>query len=292
MKIKLIAVAVAGILLSGCNDDNGEVIGLSVQAFDPAIQYMTAVAECDNAPTETSITGYDGNAKFLTSAPLYAPETCKFTFTGGVNAIDVSNGKSMTGVVYTIPKGMAQAGSSVTASPLTTLIAKELNGAAYSEGTASTVLGNLGLGDLVNSLANDGVDIAELLSNTESVLEKLTVSNSDGASLLAATTAVLSDVLKEDPSATPTQLAKSTDSLADAVIASEPNYPKNSSGTVVTITVTPTDINSVVDDVKADIAPTVPPQVPVKGDPVKPTDPPTSGGSGADSGAPSGGSGD
>jgi len=289
VKIKLIAVAVAGILLSGCNDDNGEVIGLSVQAFDPAIQYMTAVAECDNAPTETSITGFDGNAKFLTSAPLTAPETCKFTFTGGSTARDVSNGKSMDGVTYTIPKGMVQAGSPVTASPMTTLIAKELEatGGTYSEATATAVLTSLGLGDVLNN----GVDVTELLSNTEAVLEKLTTTNSGNASLLAATTAVLSDVLKEDPSATATELATSTSALADSVLVSEPNYPKNSSGEVVTITVTPTDINSVVDDVKADpnTPPTVPPQAPTEGTPVKPTDPPTGGTGGTGGG---GGAGD
>jgi len=289
VKIKLIAVAVAGILLSGCNDENGEVIGLSVQAFDPAVQYMTALAECDDAPSETSITGYDGNAKFLTLAPLSAPETCKFTFTGeiGSGAVDVSNGKSMEGVTYTIPKGMAQAGSPVTASPMTTLIAKDLiaSGNPYSEEAARLVLVSLGL----DSLISDDLSVTELLSNTEAVLEELTTTNSANASLLAATTSVLSDVLAEDPTATATELAISASAIADEVLVSEPNYPTNSDGKVVTNTVTPADITSVVDQVKADpvAAPTVRPQVPTEGTPVKETDPkptPPTGGTGGGNG--------
>jgi len=272
VKIKLLAVAVAGILLSGCNDDNGEVIGQSVQAFDPAVQYMDAVANCDGASSETSITGYDGNATFVTLAPLTAPETCEFVFTGGAKAVDVSNGKSMTGVTYRIPKGLAQAGSSITASPLTTLITKELNGAEYSEATATTVLTSLGLGSLLNS----GVSVTELLSNTETVLKELTTTDSDNASLLAATTSVLSDVLLADPAATATELAISTSAIADEVLVSEPNYPTNSDGKVVTNTVTPADITNVVDQVKTDPEAdlTVPPQVPTEGTPVEPTDPP------------------
>ena len=212
MKIKLIAVAVAGILLSGCNDDNGVANSQSVQAFDPAVQNMTAVAVCTDGTTETSKTGYDGNAKFFKLTPLVSPETCSFTFTGkaGDNAQDVTNGKDMTGVVYTIPKGMAQANSPITASPLTTLIAKELEatGAEYTPAAATTVLTTLGLGSLLNA---GGVDVTELLSNTEAVLEKLASDPSSAAhaSLLAVTTAVLSDVLTADPTATAAAIADS-----------------------------------------------------------------------------------
>jgi hypothetical protein len=273
VKIKLLAIAVAGILLSGCNDDNGQPTGLSVQAFDPAVRGMTASVICDDGTSEGGIiTGQDGNAKFFELTTLVSPETCAFTFFGIAGAIDVTNSKSMAGVTYTIPKGMVEAGKPVTASPLTTLIAKELNGAKYSEATAITVLTSLGLG----SLLNNGTSVTELLSNTEAVLEELTTTNSDNASLLAATTSVLSDVLKADPTATVTELAISTSAIADEVLVSEPNYPTNSDGKVVTNTVTSTEIANVVDQVKADpvAKPTVPKQEPTVGEEAKPTDPP------------------
>ncbi|EDM65557.1 hypothetical protein PE36_18089 [Moritella sp. PE36] len=221
MKIKLLAVAVAGILLSGCNDDNGPLNSTAVQAFDPAVMNMTAKAVCADGTTETSKTDYYGNAKFFERTLQVSPETCSFTFIGGADAVDVSNGKSMDGVTYTIPVGLAQAGAPITASPLTTLIAKELNGAEYSEATATTVLTSLGLG----SLLNNGVSVTELLSNTEAVLEKLTTAGSSDAGKLAATTAVLSDVLTADPTASAEALTTTASTLSVNVIAANPKYP-------------------------------------------------------------------
>jgi len=279
VKIKLIAVAVAGILLSGCNDDNGEVIGLSVQAFDPAIMNMTAKAECDGAPTETSITGYNGHAKFLTSAPLYAPGTCKFTFTGGVNAIDVSNSKSMTGVEYIIPKGMAQTGSSVTASPITTLIARELNGAEYTPAAATTVLTALGLGALVGSLANDGVDVAKLLSDTEAVLNNLSKkSDPSDYQKLAATTSSLSEVLLHS-TATVAEIGAATEAFA------EETKTDFVPGTPIVITITDTQVDSVV-AVPGDISTNKPTSVPGKKvePPTTPCDNSSTGGTGGTGG--------
>lgn len=296
MKIKLLAVAVAGILLSGCNDDNGEIKGLSVQAFDPAVQNMTAVAKCDDGTNETATTGYDGNAKFLELTPQIFPGTCTFTFTGGATAVDVSNGKSMTGVVYTIPKGMAQAGSPVTASPMTTLIAKELaaSGEEYSEATATTVLQSLGLG----SLLNNGVDVTKLLSNTEEVLKELSTTNATDASLLAATTAVLSDVLTADPSATAAAVSTTTATLSENVLTTNPAYPTSTTGEQIYVEFNETVVKDYVEAVEEqiknpDTAPALPaPPVPATPDakpvpaPELPT-PPTggTGGTGAAGGS-------
>jgi len=223
VKIKLIAVAVAGILLSGCNDDNGPLNSQSVQAFDPAVMNMTAKAVCTDGTTETSKTDYSGNAKFYELTVQTSPETCAFTFTGGAGAIDVSNGKSMVGVEYTIPKGMAQAGKPVTASPLTTLIARELEatGAEYTPTAATTVLQSLGFTNLLNANSNS-VSVTELLSNTEAVLAALPTAD---ASLLAATTAVLSDVLTADPTATAAAVTTTTTTLSTNVLAANPKYP-------------------------------------------------------------------
>ncbi|WP_017222298.1 hypothetical protein [Moritella dasanensis] len=288
MKIKLLAVAVAGILLSGCNDDNGQPTGLSVQAFDPAVRGMTASVICDDGTSEGGIiTGQDGNAKFFELTTLVSPETCAFTFFGIAGAIDVTNSKSMVGVTYTIPKGMVEAGKPVTASPLTTLIAKELKatGNPYSKEGARLVLVSLGLGSLIDN----GVDVSKLLSNTDAVLKELSTTNSTDASLLAATTAVLSDVLanadENNSSTSVADLAKSTSALADSVIDSSPNYPTGASGGVVTITVSDADIEKVVDAVEKDQPIPDLPQVPTVGEEAKPIDkptptPPTGGGDG------------
>jgi len=286
VKIKLLAVAVAGILLSGCNDDNGVNTGLSVQAFDPAVQNMTAVATCDDKTTETSTTGYDGNATFFEQTILVSPETCTFTFTGGANAIDVSNGKSMKGVTYSVPKGMAQAGHPVTASPLTTLIANQLatTGETYSDETATAVLTSLGL----DSLLNHGVTTTELLSNTAVVLAKLTTSGSDDASLLAATTAVLSDVLAADEhgEVTVTEIAAASTALTEQVLIDYENYPANDTGEQIYIKITPELVKDVVDNPptesgKIDL-PVPKPADPVK--PPKPTPPTPTGGNGNNGG--------
>jgi len=293
VKIKLIAVAVAGILLSGCNDDNIEASSQSVQAFDPAVQYMTAVAACADGTSETSKTDYYGNAKFFNQAPQVSPETCTFTFTGedGSGAVDVSNGKSMEGVTYTIPAGLAQAGAPITASPLTTLIAKELaaTGAEYSESTATDVLTSLGL----ESLLTNGTSITELLSNTEAVLEELTTTNPTDASLLAATTAVLSDVLTASPDATPEALTTTASTLSENVVADYPKYPEsNSPGEKVFVDFDKTEVKEYVEEVEDKIEdPSLPEPTPPTPElpPAKPTPKPVTGGTGADG---SGGSGD
>ena len=279
MKIKLIAVAIAGILLSGCgNDTNIEASSQSVQAFDPAIHHMTAVAVCADGTSETSKTDYYGNAKFFNVAPQDAPQTCTFTFTGedGSGAVDVSNGKLMEGVVYTIPAGLAQAGKPITASPLTTLIAKELaaTGAEYSESTATDVLTSLGLG----SLLTNGTSVTELLSNTEAVLKELATTNPTDASLLAATTAVLSDVLTASPDATAEALTTTASTLSVNVIAANPDYPKDSSGETVYVDFDETEVKDYVKEVEDKIEnPSLPEPTPPTPElpPAKPTPAPT-----------------
>jgi len=243
VKIKLLAVAVAGILLSGCNDDNGAANSQAVQAFDPAVQNMAAVAVCTDGTTETSKTDYYGNANFFERTVQASPETCTFTFTGGNGAQDISNGKLIgSDVVYIIPKGMAQSNGSITASPLTTLIARELEatGAEYTPATATTVITSLGLGSLLNA---GGVDVTELLSNTETVLDTLSkATDKSGYQLLAATTASLTEVLRQ-----------STDSVANIAAATEAFALDTKDdfvvgGTPVVITITPTQVANVVTD--------------------------------------------
>lgn len=241
MKIKLLAVAVAGILLSGCNDDNGPLNSAAVQAFDPAVQNMKAEAICADGTTETSKTDYYGNAKFFERTIQVSPETCTFTFTGGNGAQDISNGKLIgSDVVYIIPKGMAQSNGPITASPLTTLIARELEatGAEYSIATAGDVLKSLGLDLLTN---NTGVSITELLSNTEAVLNTLSkATDKSGYQLLAATTATLTEVLRQSTSSV-AEIAAATEAFA---LDTKDNFVVG--GTPVVIKITPTQVANVV----------------------------------------------
>ena len=282
MKIKLLAVAVAGILLSGCNDDNGPLNSAAVQAFDPAVQNMKAEAICADGTTETSKTDYYGNAKFFERTIQVSPETCTFTFTGGNGAQDISNGKLIgSDVVYIIPKGMAQSNGPITASPLTTLIARELEatGQEYSETAATDVLVALGLTDILNNTS-----VSELLSNTEAVLNTLSKeTDKSGYQLLAATTATLTEVLRQ-----------STDSVAKIAAATE-QFAEDSKlkfvvgGTPVKITISSTQVTNVVADPTTISAPENKPAV-VNGAPVAPPKKPT-GGTGGTTGGTTGGSG-
>lgn len=229
MKIKILAVAVAGILLSGCrNDDNGSFPALGVQAYDPAIQNMDASVLCEDGTTETRKTGFDGKANFTSLTVTAAPETCTFTFTGNADSVDVSNGKSMDGVTYIIPKGMASRDASAnTASPITTLIAKKLGDAPYTPEVAAEVMSDLGLGELIN---NGTIDVTEFLLNTESVIKNLKTDETTQTafSQLSAATAVLSDVLKANPDATPEEadsMAAASVTLTAQVLEDNPGYP-------------------------------------------------------------------
>jgi len=269
VKIKLLAVAVAGILLSGCNDDNGAANSQAVQAFDPAVQNMAAVAVCTDGTTETSKTDYYGNANFFERTVQASPETCTFTFTGGNGAQDISNGKLIgSDVVYITPRGMPRVNGLITASPLTTLIARELEatGAEYSVDTAGDVLQSLGLDILTN---NTGVSVTKLLSNTEAVLDTLSkATDKSGYQLLAATTASLTEVLRQ-----------STDSVAEIAAATEKFAEDTKTkfvvgGTPVKITISPTQVASVVADPNTISAPENKPAV-EDGAPVAPPSEPT-----------------
>lgn len=257
MKIKLLALAVTGVLLSGCgNDSNGTQATFTVQAYDPAIYLMDASASCTDGTTGTAVTDRSGNASFTETTIVTAPETCTFTMVGGANAIDVSNQKSMTGVNYDFPKGLAQVGSPATVSPLTTLITKELGGASYSEATASTVLTNLGL----NTLVNAGVTtISNLLLNTQSVVTTLEndVAQVTNFQLLSSTTSVLTDILEYSSTSTVAEITAATTFLAPTLASTfeqgKPNKVVINQNAVIAIVASPTQ--QTVTDLPADDKP-------------------------------------
>lgn len=242
VKIKMLAIAISGVLLAGCNDSNGSAPSASISAFDPAVYLMNVSADCTDGTTEGPIkTDFTGIAKFNETTVVTSPETCKFTLVGDAQSVDVTNGKSMNGVTYVIPKGLAKAGSPITGSPLTTLIAKELGNSDYNENTASTVLTALGLTDILNTTS-----INDLLLNTESVIDGLKTSNAANAKLLASTTAVLSDA--NSSSKTATEIAAATKDIAAQVVVDNPNYPTTPNGNPVKVEITPTYVDDVAEN--------------------------------------------
>lgn len=234
VKYKVLATLVAGSLLAACNSSNSSD-SYKLQAYDPAVENMQASYKCNDATDYTSAgkTDFNGNANITNAVVTATPELCAFKFVGGSDAIDTSNGKSMDGVTYLIPKGLAQAGQLVTASPLTTLIANALGENEYDESTADTILRDLGLGGLINN----GTSISDLLLKTETVANAL--SATEKATLLS-TTAVLSDVAKNNTTASVKDIADATKKFAAAVVTANPNYPTTPSGNPAVVTVTQT----------------------------------------------------
>lgn len=292
MKMKILAAAVACSMLAACggsDNDNSvtpEDASHSVMAYDPAVRGMNASYSCDNGTSGSAgTTDNDGIVKITNTTVVNTPDTCSFTFTGATGAVDMSNGKDMSKVSYKIPRGLAKAGSIVTASPLTTLIANKLGDAEYTESAAIEVLSELGL-DVTNST---GISVEQLLLNTENVLETQ-LSNASLVAQVRATTAVLSDVLVVSPNAPADNVAQAAKKIANEVIKTYPNYPKSGSGDdeiYLDFTADTTVINDVVSNPGKDIVITLPEAKPSK--PVDTTEPPATGGTGGTGGEDNGG---
>jgi hypothetical protein len=276
MKYKMLSAVIATALLSACgNDGSGSY---DVKAFDPAVAGMEVSYSCADGSTGTasSLTDADGVAQLTANTPANLPGSCEFTLVGLSNAVDMSNGKSMKGVTYTIPMGMAQAGQLVTASPLSTLLAKTLGDAPYTEAAATTLLMALGLEDLLNT----GASIADIFLDTEAAADKLPA---EQKSKLLATTAVVSDTIVANPTATAAVLTTSSKTVSETVITKYPDYPNNASGTAIYLDVKEAS-KVVVADPDADVE--LPEEVVAV--PVPPEDAPT-GGTGGNAGGGTGG---
>jgi len=213
MKFNVLATMVAGALLTACGGSGGSSDPandpFTAQAYDPAVYLMDFSHKCGDATgfTASGKTDFEGNA---VTAAIADPADCEFKFEGGDDAVDVTNGKSMTGVTYLVPKGLAVAGEPLTGSPLTSAIYAALDGADYDESTASTVLEALGLGDIINA----GTSISDLLLNTESVADDL---GDEAKTQLLATTAVLSDVLTNSPDASIDEITTATETAYESI---------------------------------------------------------------------------
>ncbi|MCG9701197.1 excinuclease ATPase subunit [Vibrio natriegens] len=236
MKLSLLAIAVGSIILVGCNDSSTDTISFSkdVRAFDGAVQGMTGQYDCDDGSNGTiSATDYDGFSTIEDETFATSPETCSLTFTKTPGAVDTSNGKDMSNVSYSVPKGLLQAGQEAAATPLTTIIAKVLGDDVYSEEVAKETLIKLGID--VDQLNNDGVqiDVLELLTDPETALNAIKVANPDVYSEIMVTTVVLSDTLVaqgDKADVTVDQLANVARRVSQAVLSEHPNYPENDNG--------------------------------------------------------------
>lgn len=229
-KSKILALCISSALLYGCGSDSDDPT-MSVQAYDGPVRGMIANYKCDDGSkgTAKNATDDDGYLSVKNGSSAYDPQNCDITFTGTPLAVDMENGRDMSGVEYTAPKGLFSNGGNATASPLTTLLHKKLGDRAYDESTASDILESLGLSDIANS----GVSIRDLLTKTESSVTKLKKSDPAKFSRLAAIKMVLSDALAADVPLD--KLAEVTKKLSTALTTKYPNFPKNASGKEIVV---------------------------------------------------------
>ncbi|ALR16746.1 hypothetical protein [Vibrio natriegens] len=237
MKLSLLAIAVGSMILVGCNDSSTDTISASkdVRAFDGAVQGMTAQFDCidGSGGAINGTTDYDGFITIENETFATNPETCSVTFNGTALAVDTSNGKDMSNVSYSVPKGLLQVGQQAAATPLTTIIAKELGDDVYSEEVAKETLAKLGID--VDQLNNDGVqiDVLELLTDPETALNAIKEANPDAYSEIMVTTVVLSDTLVaqgDKADVTVDQLADVARRVSQTVLEEHPNYPETEAG--------------------------------------------------------------
>ncbi len=237
---------IAGALVSGCgssDDDVAPTPTLKVQAYDGAIWGIIGSYQCGESKAVTvGDTDFDGFIAITDSAFVNNPENCTVTFAPDANdanytALDTSNNKNMSNVTYVIPKGMLEANKPATASPFSTLVAKQLDGAEYSVEAAQAALKSLGLEDITNT---GGVDITMLMQNTSAAMETLKKSP-ELYSKTMATTVALSDIQALYPNETADKIAAVTKNQAAVIINQYPTYPKASADSQKDIFVVVTD---------------------------------------------------
>ena len=263
MKYKILALSVVSAFLGGCGSD-GTNSSYETMAYDPAIVGMKGTFSCDNGVTGLlEATNYEGISKITEATVVDTPETCAFTYNKTPGAQDVSNGKDMSNVSYKFPKGLATVGKAATASPLSTLIEKKLDGQPYNESTGSEVLVALGFSDLLN---NGGVSsVNDLLRNPEEVIKTL---DARDASRVSAITAVLSDVLVVSSDKTVAEISNASFKITEAVMKRYPDFPKKTGGGEIYLDLAKNSsfIEGVVNNPEADV--TIPPSAEQESQPV------------------------
>jgi hypothetical protein len=237
VKLSLLAIAVGSIILVGCNDSSTDTISFSkdVRAFDGAVQGMTAQFDCidGSGGAINGTTNYKGNITIENETFATNPGDCSVTFNKTPGAVDTSNGKDMSNVSYSVPKGLLQVDQEAAATPLTTIIAKALGDDVYSEDVANDILIELGIN--VNDLINYGADINifKLLTAPETALDAIKEASPEAYSQVMVTTVVLSDTLAaqgDKEGVTVDQLANVAKTVSKAVLSEHPKYPEDDNG--------------------------------------------------------------
>jgi len=251
MKKNILAALIAGTFIVGCNSGSDKS-SASIQGFDGPVQFADAVYDCGTESGSLGQTDYDGLVSSTSFAINVTPELCEITITGNANSIDTSNGKLMPDIEYVIPRGLLEAGAPITASPLTTLIAKQIEADSSAvppvvrdiAAVTTDVVADLYGADFIN---NTGVTVLELARDMEGTIKKLKVSDPQNASLVTATNHVVNDVLVYAKGKTLNikSVVATSKSLVNKVIANNSEYPSTATGTDTFVTVEADVVESV-----------------------------------------------
>ncbi|MEF1219077.1 hypothetical protein REH76_14970, partial [Photobacterium damselae] len=210
-------------------------------------------------------------------------------------AIDMSNGKDMSNVVYSIPKGLLSANEAVAATPFTTLIAKTIKETADSDITTAinSVFTSLGLDSELTEEQKRG-----LLTDPDATLKTL---NPSVSQTVIATRMVLSDAITAQPNKSVADIAKVTEIIAQDLVNKNPEFPTQTGSDKPIYVDLTTELakDSVFEEATTG---TIPPSIeegidkPLVGEELDPTDPPIkpeppTGGTGGSEGDNSGGTG-
>lgn len=238
MKLKIIAVAVSGLLVAACSDNKPSVVpeltSTSLQAFDGAVRHLDTFINCGDGEEFVAETGGGG---FISlgegNFPAFDadPSACTFTFKedanfGSNDAIDESNGKDMTKVVYRVPSQLINAGEPIAATPYTTLISKKIE--ILEEAGEEVTLDDLD--KIIDEVFTETLPVGtvltaeqklQLLNNPQAALDNMDEETSKN---VQASTIVLSDALVAQPDASPEQLQTATQKTA-TVLAADPDFP-------------------------------------------------------------------
>ncbi|MCD9490707.1 hypothetical protein GLP30_07640 [Photobacterium phosphoreum] len=252
MKIKLLTTIIAGVLLAGCGGGNDNSVDgggdkdkktTPVLAFDGAINGMVASYTCADGTSGTTTTKTDGYGFVTVISDTFAdkPESCSVVLTVVTPndydpdtdlplAVDMSNGKNMSNVVYTVPKGLLEKGQKIAATPFTTLVDKAIkqSGEANSANVAidaiiEEVFKDLGINTSI-------VDPKKLMSDPAATLKAL---DSTVAQDIVAKAMVLSDVLithKDNTDISPADIAAVTTTVANDLVKKNPYFPAADEG--------------------------------------------------------------
>ncbi|TKG20034.1 hypothetical protein [Vibrio breoganii] len=275
MKYKVIALAVSGALLAACGSDNDNYVEqqnfATVQAFDGAVRYLDTFITC-GTETEQFVGETGGQGKILIGEgnfPLFDqnPSQCSFSFREDPNfttkdAIDESNGKSMTNVVYEVPGALITPGQPIAGTPYSTLIAAKIEEAGDNP-DIDAIINEAFVNTLPAGVTLDADLQALFLSDPQTALDSMDATVQKN---VLASTMVLSDAIAAvftAGSAPDVSLVESATQNAATDLASNPGFPTSEDGKPTYVELSD-DFETYYEAVETD--PSTPP-------PVAPTDP-------------------